>query len=146
MQTGGQMLLCCWQASALSRQLCWSEAWFAALCTGLHNSSWLSFGLVQAQACAMCVDARACSDNCTKVANWALSVALLNTCPCCCRRFVTAGAAVEAVGQRGLTSKTQIEVIARSFNWLVWLLAALDMLKEAEVGGPPGGLILHLCT
>lgn len=48
-------------------------------------------------------------------------------------RFVTAGAAVEAVGQRGLTSKTQIEVITRCFNWLVWLLAALNMLEEQEV-------------
>jgi hypothetical protein len=46
---------------------------------------------------------------------------------------VAAGAAVEAVGQRGLTSKTQIEVIARAFNWLVWLLGALNMLQEAEV-------------
>jgi hypothetical protein len=53
-------------------------------------------------------------------------------CRCCCR-FVTAGAAVEAVGQRALTSKTQIEVIARCFNWLVWLLAALNMLQEKEV-------------
>jgi hypothetical protein len=53
---------------------------------------------------------------------------------------VTAGAAVEAVGQRGLTSKTQIEVIARCFNWLVWLLAALNMLKEAEVGLGPFSL------
>jgi hypothetical protein len=50
-------------------------------------------------------------------------------------RFVTAGAAVEAVGQRGLTSKTQIEVITRCFNWLVWLLAALNMLDEGEVSG-----------
>ena len=46
---------------------------------------------------------------------------------------MTAGAAVEAVGQRGLTSKTQIEVITRCFNWLVWLLAALNMLEEQEV-------------
>jgi hypothetical protein len=46
---------------------------------------------------------------------------------------VAAGAAVEAVGQRGLTSKTQSEVIARAFNWLVWLLAALNMLQEEEV-------------
>lgn len=50
-----------------------------------------------------------------------------------CPRFVTAGAAVEAVGQRGLTSKTQIEVIVRCFNWLVWLLAALNLLEDQEV-------------
>lgn len=37
------------------------------------------------------------------------------------------------MGQRGLTSKTQSEVIARAFNWLVWLLAALNMLQEEEV-------------
>lgn len=59
------------------------------------------------------------------------------SCLLCCllthARFVTAGAAVEAVSQHGLTSKTQIDVIARSFNWLVWLLAALNMLQEAEV-------------
>jgi len=48
-------------------------------------------------------------------------------------RFVAAGAAVEAISQRGLTSKAQIEVIIRSFNWLVWLLAGLNMLKESEV-------------
>lgn len=44
---------------------------------------------------------------------------------------------MEAVGQRALTSKTQIDVIARCFNWLVWLLAALNMLQEAEVGFAP---------
>lgn len=48
-------------------------------------------------------------------------------------RFVAAGAAAEAISQRGLTSKTQIEVIIRSFNWLVWLLAGLNMLTEGEV-------------
>ena len=59
--------------------------------------------------------------------------------PCCLLRmllpprFVSAGAAVEAVSQRGVTSKTQLDVITRSFNWLVWLLAALNMLEENEV-------------
>lgn len=60
-------------------------------------------------------------------------------------RFVTAGAAVEAVGQRGLTSKTQIEVIVRCFNWLVWLLAALNMLEETEVKLPMTAFADHRC-
>jgi len=54
----------------------------------------------------------------------------------CAARFVAAGAAAEAISQRGLTSKTQIEVIIRSFNWLVWLLAGLNMLTEGEVRLP----------
>jgi hypothetical protein len=46
---------------------------------------------------------------------------------------VAAGAAVEAVGQRGLSSKTQAEVIAHAFNLLVGLLHALNMLTPDEV-------------
>jgi hypothetical protein len=48
-------------------------------------------------------------------------------------RFVTAGAAAEAVGQQGIGSKAQAEVLCSAFNLLVWLLLRLGLLSADEV-------------
>lgn len=143
MQTDSMMMLACQQASALLwRRRLWKAC---RACRPMHKGAYRQ--LVVVQDLVGLVVWLACGfqgfGTLPNVASSKSNAAHLKAASCCCRcRFVTAGAAVEAVGQRGLASKTQIEVIARCFNWLVWLLAALSMLEESEVGRGPAVLVV----
>jgi len=63
----------------------------------------------------------------------ALAPALHLRCALSCRLMV-AGAAVEASIQQGMSALSQQVALAHSFNLLLWVLMACNMLDEDEVG------------
>lgn len=59
---------------------------------------------------------------------------------------MVAGAAVEASIQQGISSLSQQVALAQSFNLLLWVLMACNMMDEHEVGALLTLIIMDMCS